>query len=71
MEVIFKLTIYYKIYVLYTINFIGHNMKKTVLLCLLVATLSACVNGDPKSYQIESLDSVMNNEKFLCTRQIS
>ena len=65
MEVIFKLTIYYKIYVLYTINFIGHNMKKTVLLCLLVATLSACVNGDPKSYQIESLDSVMNNEKFI------
>jgi hypothetical protein len=64
-EVIFKLTIYYKIYVLYTINFIGHNMKKTVLLCLLVATLSACVNGDPKSYQIESLDSVMNNEKFI------
>ena len=40
-------------------------MKKTVLLCLLVATLSACVNGDPKSYQIESLDSVMNNEKFI------
>lgn len=65
MEVIFKLTIYYRIYVLYTINFIGHNMKKTVLLCLLVATLSACVNGDPKSYQIESLDSVMNNEKFI------
>ena len=40
-------------------------MKKGILILAIALALSGCVNSDPKNYQIESLESVFNNDKLM------
>ena len=40
-------------------------MKKGILILAIALALSGCVNSDPKNSQIESLESVFNNDKLM------